>query len=82
MKTKQRNNSAKSHYRPLCRCLSANLSPPEDTVVKELFMLRCPELFLAGCTSAEPVSASFRHSKYKMNKINYPKINSAETQCG
>jgi hypothetical protein len=36
MKIKKRNNSAKSHYRPLYRCLSGNLSPPEDTIVKEL----------------------------------------------
>jgi|GEM_PF-6253308 len=70
---KQKNNSAKPHCKPLYRCLSANLSPPEDITIKELYMLRCPELFLAGCTSAEPVSASFRHNKYNVNNINYNK---------
>lgn len=36
MITKQNNNSAKSYYKTLCRCLSADLSPPENTLVKEL----------------------------------------------
>jgi hypothetical protein len=31
-------------------------------------MRRCPKLFLAGCTSAEPVSASFRQNRKKESK--------------
>lgn len=41
-------------------------------------MRRCQELFLAGCTSAEPVCAWFRQNKY--SEVNFKKdvINTAE----
>lgn len=64
MKTKQISHCAKNTVKVLKRCLWANLSPPKVIDVKEQKMRRCPELFLAGCTSAEPVSASFRQNKY------------------
>ncbi|MEJ7736982.1 MAG: hypothetical protein WKF97_20070 [Chitinophagaceae bacterium] len=83
MKVKPINNGTKASGKPVNRCLAANLSPPENSTVKELkICLRCPELFLAGCTSAEPVSASFRQNKYIMNNINNKIINAVETQCG
>jgi hypothetical protein len=72
MKAKQMNYQSKRAVKRIDRCQSSNLSPPKKTSVKELiYMLRCPELFLAGCTSAEPVSASFRQNKYRqINLIN------------
>ena len=50
--------------------------------VKELLMLRWSEIFLAGCTSAEPDSASFRQNKYN-HLYYYPiKNRSIYNQCG
>lgn len=45
------------------RSQSSNLSPPKSLMSKNKQMRRCPELFLAGCTSAVPASASFRQNK-------------------
>ena len=71
MKVRQLNNKAKLLRRHVNRCLAANLSPPEEITVKELkYMLRCPKIFLAGCSSAEPVSASFRQNKYNFIIVN------------
>ena len=69
MKTKQISHCAKRAVKVLERCLWANLSPPKVIDVKEQMMRRCPELFLAGCSSAEPASASFRQNK--CNKIRF-----------
>ncbi len=75
MKVRHVNNKAKLLDRHVNRCLAANLSPPEEMTVKELkYMLRCPEIFLAGCSSAEPVSASFRHNKYSFINVHIPNI--------
>jgi len=72
MKVKQINHQSKRPVKGINCCQSANLSPPKKTRVKELiYMLRCPELFLTGCTSAEPASASFRQNEYsQINLIN------------
>ena len=71
MKVRQVNNNAKLLQRHVNRCLAANLSPPEKLTIKELkYMLRCLEIFLAGCSSAEPVSASFRQNKYSFINVN------------
>ena len=59
---------AVKHYK---RSQSSNLSPPKSLMSKNKQMRRCPELFLAGCTSAEPASASFRQNK--CNKIQQQK---------
>jgi len=52
------------------------------SVIQRTIMLRCPEIFLAGCTSAAPDSASFRQNKD--NDLSYKSIYviMAKSQCG
>jgi hypothetical protein len=63
-------------YAAVCRTLHV---PIRDATVsrkilfvKELLMLRWSEIFLAGCTSAAPDSASFRQNKY--NHLSHMKM--------
>lgn len=64
---------------------SGSLSPPGEFMkhfVKELPHAPIPEIFLTGCSSAEPVSACFRQNKYIHILHCRVKIKPFITQCG